>query len=912
MNRIRGLVFVVVGSAVGYGLDSPGQAALIGHWTFDDPANLYADSSGFANHGVRAGTGTLTQVAGKVGSGAIQFPGSVWLNVGSNDIFDTQTYTVSAWVYKDPAATGWRGVAGNWGGIPTSSWMHLGQHSSGTFSNHVKIDGFQKDMVGTSSVKSQEWQHLVSVVDKANKRLQLWVDGTLEFETTLTTWGSTAVPGTSDLSIGTSYQTGNSNCASMSWIGQIDDVAIWNRALTASEIQTLNTKGLQGVNAASAVLSVPVEKGLQLWLDASDASTIIPDVGGGVKEWRDKSGNNHATQTDTTRQPVLNTTAMNGRPAIRFDGGADGAADGLVIADGLNLNARPYTVFIVDQYYGSPYGRTLQGRDANWLVGKHNGNNSHWANGWVGYVATGDNIPAISDAQGYSYGSGYFLDGIDRTGASEGGSSPMGNPGKLALNASGSVNEPSKSDVAEVLVFKRALSFHERSLVGQYLREKYGLTGYTGYNTHLATREWVFFGADPGEGLDFQGRFVYAANIGGPGGAQVGDARFTTDTGLITAENQISNWFSPNYGTSTNDLNLATVMQSIRWTQTGNGGIEDITITLPGLEIGRTYKLQLLLKDNYPSRHFAVDINGSRVIGDLPPGGIQGIITGEDISARTQGTVLVHQFVADRPTMTIVLNGQPVSGGDRNPMINALTLEDLGVTGQTRISTFTGGDPGEGLDVQGTFLYAVNVGGPGGLQGLQVGDARFTADTDTPGLKINAENHAPNWSTPNYGSSPNDIALASLMQSARWTDTHNPQNTLSRGEAVNLELSGLSPGQQYVLQLLFGDTGSGRGFDVVIEDTLVLDNFNPAASGASGNVGVVVTHQFHATDSLLHIVLDGYPTSFTTPNPMLFAFTLEVVPEPSTCVLLGIGLVGLTLVGVRKRRKWNGGERAEG
>lgn len=443
-------------------------------------------------------------------------------------------------------------------------------------------------------------------------------------------------------------------------------------------------------------------------------------------------------------------------------------------------------------------------------------------------------------------------------------------------------------------MFDRALSFHERSQVGLYLRQKYGQTGYTAYNTHLATREWSFIGADPGEGLDFQGSFVYAVNARGPGGIQVGDAAFTTDAGLISSEYEIPNWTSPNYGPSTDDQNLQTVMQSIRWTWTNAAGQENLTVTLPNLVPGRTYKLQMLMADNQVDRHWAVDINGSRVVGDFQSAAMQG-------ATNTQGSVLVHQFVATGPTMSIAFDGTAVAGGDTNPILNALTLEDLGVTGRTSIRTFTGGDPGEGLDLRGNFLYAVNVGGPGGFK---AGDAAFTADTSTPGVTMNAENVIPAWLAPSYGASPDDAGLAGVMQSIRWTNTQSSvTGAFTRGEALGIDLAGLTPGQQYVLQLLFGENPGSRGFDVVIDDVLVADNFSPTSAGVSANVGVVLAHQFHASSDMLHIVLDGFPTGFGDRNPILNAFTLQIVPEPATWVLLVLGAVGAAGVARRRRRR---------
>lgn len=69
--------------------------------------------------------------------------------------------------------------------------------------------------------------------------------------------------------------------------------------------------------------------GLQLWLDASDSTTLFTDSAGStpatadgdvVGRWADKSGNTrHATQSDGTKKPALKLALENGRNAIQFD-----------------------------------------------------------------------------------------------------------------------------------------------------------------------------------------------------------------------------------------------------------------------------------------------------------------------------------------------------------------------------------------------------------------------------------------------------------------------------------------------------------------------------------------------------------------------------------------------------------------
>jgi len=246
----RRIVLVVLGAFLValklMGTPMPAAAAIIdgmmGHWTFDDPGTPYADSSGQGNNGVKepAATGTIVPVAGKVGAGALELDGTARINVGSASVFDAESYTVSAWAYKGSGAgNSWRVLAGDW----DAGWMHFGQDSGGRFSNFVRVDGAQQNIIGTSAVQTGQWQHVVSVVDKANKRLQLWVDGVAEVNNTVGTWGSTSLPGTTDVRIGTPYANGN-----YTWVGRIDDVAMWSRPLSADEIKAVRVMGNAGLN----------------------------------------------------------------------------------------------------------------------------------------------------------------------------------------------------------------------------------------------------------------------------------------------------------------------------------------------------------------------------------------------------------------------------------------------------------------------------------------------------------------------------------------------------------------------------------------------------------------------------------------------------------------------------------------
>jgi hypothetical protein len=189
------------------------------------------------------------------------------------------------------------------------------------------------------------------------------------------------------------------------------------------------------------------------------------------------------------------------------------------------------------------------------------------------------------------------------------------------------------------------------------------------------------------------------------------------------------------------------------------------------------------------------------------------------------------------------------------------------------IGTFTGGDPGEGLDLEGEFAYAVNVGGPGGIQ---VGDALFSDGTEagmaggsSPGVTLPDVNEAGNWfAGVEYGDSDNDDALEIIIPSIRWNEPP--------GMDIELEVD---PGESYKLQLIFAEAGWDRGFDIFVNDELMVDNFNVQINqGGMGvpNRGVVYTKDVTAEDDVLYITLGGENPAAPDNNPILNALTLEI------------------------------------
>lgn len=226
-----------------------GNYGLVGWWTFDEGSGtILNDLSPFANHGVWAGTGTHW-TTGKVGPYAGQFNGSNdRVNIGMPFSSTSTALTAVAWVYVNSFNTGGIDIATpvitNWTYIPGSQRGFAIRAFHQASSNMTRWtatinDGVNNVGAGTgyssdadfNALYSGRWLQLAEVYE-TGKFIKLFLNGSILDKYI---WAPVQmVPDTS-----TSTFLGWSGVNPGSLNGRIDDVRLYNRALSDAEIKAL-------------------------------------------------------------------------------------------------------------------------------------------------------------------------------------------------------------------------------------------------------------------------------------------------------------------------------------------------------------------------------------------------------------------------------------------------------------------------------------------------------------------------------------------------------------------------------------------------------------------------------------------------------------------------------------------------
>ncbi|HYR88021.1 MAG TPA: fibronectin type III domain-containing protein [Terriglobia bacterium] len=186
-----------------------------------------ADLSGNANTGtITSGTWTTS---GKYGNALVFNGSSSRVNINdSASLHLTTGLTLEAWVFPTAAPSGWRDLIYKQNDIymlEASSSLGVGPTVSGTFGN-----GFQ-GLAGGSVLPVNMWTHVAATFDGA--KLAMWVNGVQVASKVQA----------SPLTVSTlPLQIGGDSLYGQNFAGRIDEVRVYNRALTQLEIEVdMNT-----------------------------------------------------------------------------------------------------------------------------------------------------------------------------------------------------------------------------------------------------------------------------------------------------------------------------------------------------------------------------------------------------------------------------------------------------------------------------------------------------------------------------------------------------------------------------------------------------------------------------------------------------------------------------------------------
>jgi len=199
---------------------------LIGWWKLDEESGTIAgDSSGYGNDGTVVGGAPW--VSGYIDS-ALDLDGDDdYVDCGYDPIFDTANeMTVAAWVTIRSIPTAWACVIAK----GEYSWRISNENTETRFHFGITIwSASNPSIPGDTAVGLDEWHHVAGTYDGAN--INVYLDGSLD--------GTVATTSPIGVNAANVLIGENPEAAGRNWDGLIDDVRIYNRALSQAEIGEL-------------------------------------------------------------------------------------------------------------------------------------------------------------------------------------------------------------------------------------------------------------------------------------------------------------------------------------------------------------------------------------------------------------------------------------------------------------------------------------------------------------------------------------------------------------------------------------------------------------------------------------------------------------------------------------------------
>ena len=286
---------------------------LVAYYPFDGNAN---DQSGNNNHGIENGG---PQYVPGIDGNAVQLDGiDDFIRVpASPSLNPVDQLSISFWMKVEGFTNRWSPIIHK-GGPFTTNYTNR-EYTTWLYDTSLLVlsstgDGASQHYSQFCCAQLHYWIHIVAIVDRQTHHMKTYVDGVLK--TDIADSYSTFNNNNYDLLLGATEEINQDYSL---YKGQLDELRIYNRALTDSEVQTLYTT--HAINPPVTILQESTfETGLEGWsADPRELSWVASGGNpGGFALWQDASGS--VTPEFTAPSHYLgNWSALDGAGFIRFD-----------------------------------------------------------------------------------------------------------------------------------------------------------------------------------------------------------------------------------------------------------------------------------------------------------------------------------------------------------------------------------------------------------------------------------------------------------------------------------------------------------------------------------------------------------------------------------------------------------------
>ena len=293
---------------------------LVGYWPFNGNAN---DASGNGNNGTVNGATLTTDRFGN-SNNAYYFDGVNDYISNILSMNSTDSLTISLW-YLSPIPTNISSTHFElWDSNNLSNQIHLNFSfnpiPTGYMYTFIPGIGQANDSMGTRTYNA--WHHIVVV--KAGITETVYVDNIPNFGQFT---GTNSTLNFDKFELGREFTTGG-NLTDTYYIGKLDDIGIWNRALTQQEITALyNSCQGTAITSQPSNTSVNIGSNAQLSVNAAVGSTYQWQSNPLNTGWMNLSNNSTYSGSTTNTLTISNTSVSNHNQPFRAIVNSSGCID---------------------------------------------------------------------------------------------------------------------------------------------------------------------------------------------------------------------------------------------------------------------------------------------------------------------------------------------------------------------------------------------------------------------------------------------------------------------------------------------------------------------------------------------------------------------------------------------------------